>query len=88
MEELLWNIKRKSWKIVPKPFQMTPQIDEKSFKLRPGGTPKKRQKTKMKKRGGPFNSVALLGAILEKNGVPRWIQKSIKINKKWYRKVY
>ena len=51
MEELLWNTKRKLWKIVPKPFQMTPQIDEKSFKMKPGGTPKKRQKTKMKKNG-------------------------------------
>ena len=51
-------------------------------KISSGGTPEKRKKHKIKKRGGPLNSVVVLGAILKKNGVPRWTQKSIKIYKK------
>ena len=41
----------------------------KSRKSVPGCTPKWRQEAKMIKRGGPSNSLALLGAIFEENGL-------------------
>ena len=56
-------------KIDEKSIQMGGRIDRKSTKSVPGGTPKWRQEAKMKKRGGYFNSAALLGAIFEENGL-------------------
>ena len=48
----------------------------------PGGTPKWRQEAKMIKRGGPFNSLALLEAIFEENGLQDGGQNRQKIDKK------
>ena len=56
-------------KIDGKSFQMGGKIDPKSRKSVPGGTPKWRQEAKMKKKGSPLNSVALLEAIFEENGL-------------------
>ena len=61
---------------------MGAKIDPKSTKSEPGGTPKRQQEAKMKKRGGPSNSLALLGAIFEENGFQDGGQNRQKIDKK------
>ena len=48
---------------------MGAKIDPKSTKSEPGGTPKRQQEAKMKKRGGPLNSLAVFWAIWEENGL-------------------
>ena len=53
----------------------------------PWGTPKWRQEAKMIKRGSPFNSLALLGAIFEENGLQDGGQNREKINKKVFQNV-
>ena len=58
------------------------KISPKSRKSVPGGTPKWRQEAKMKKRGGPSNSFALLGAIFEENGFQDGRPNRGKISKK------
>ena len=65
-----------------KSFQMGGKIDPKSRKPVPRGTPKWRQEAKMIKRGGYFNSAALLGAIFEENGLQDGGQNRWKIDKK------
>ena len=49
-------------------------------KISARGTPKWRQEAKMKKRGGPLNSFALLGAIFEENGLQDGGQNREKID--------
>ena len=56
-------------RINKKSFQMGGNIGPKSRKSVPGGTPKWRQEAKMIKRGVVLNSLALLGAIFEENGL-------------------
>ena len=63
-------------------LQMGGEISPKSRTSEPGGTPKWRQEAKMIKRGGPSNSVALLGAIFEENGLQDGGQNRQKIDKK------
>ena len=58
------------------------KIDPKSRKSVPGGTPKWRQEAKMIKRGVVLNSLALLGAIFEENGLQDGGQNRQKIDKK------
>ena len=68
-------------KIDGKSFQMGGKIGPKSRKSVPRGTLKWRQEAKMKKRGGPFNSLVVLGAIFKENGLQdggQNRQKSIK----------
>ena len=69
-------------KIDGKSFEMGGKIGPKSRKSVPGGTPKWRQEAKMIKRGGKFNSAALLGAIFEENGLQDGGQNRKKIDKK------
>ena len=69
-------------KIDEKSFQMGGKIGPKSRKSVPGGTPKWRQEAKMIKRGVMPNSLALLGAIFEENGLQDGGQNQQKINKK------
>ena len=69
-------------KIDEKSFQMGGKIGPKSRKLVPGGTPKWRQEAKMIKRGVVLNSLALLGAIFEENGLQDGGQNRQKIDKK------
>ena len=68
-------------KIDEKSFQMGGKISPKSRKSVLGGTPKWRQEAKMIKRGGPSNSLALLGAIFEENGLQDGGQNRRKIDK-------
>ena len=58
------------------------KIDPKSRKSVPRGTPKWRQEAKMMKRGVVLNSLALLGAIFEENGLQDGGQNREKNNKK------
>ena len=69
-------------KIYEKIFQMGGRMGPKSRKSVPGGTPKWRQEANMIKRGGPSNSIALLGAIFEENGLQDGGQNRQKIDKK------
>ena len=65
-------------KIAKKPSHMGGKIGPKSRKSVPGGTPKWRQEAKMIKRGGPFNYLAILGAIFEENGLQNGCQNDQK----------
>ena len=69
-------------KIDEKSFQMGGKIGPKSRKSVPGGTPKWRQEAKKINRGGPPNSLVLLGAIFEENGLQDGGQNRQKIDKK------
>ena len=69
-------------KIDEKSFQMECNIGPKSRKSVPGGTPKWRQEAKMIKRGVVLNSLALLGAIFEENGLQDGGQNREKIDNK------
>ena len=60
---------------------MGARIDPKSAKSETGGTPKRQQEAKMKKRGGKSNSFAVFSSILEENGLQDGAANRSKINK-------